>query len=98
MYHPNPGQPYSGTTRTAYLPDNKEGRLLLGRLKSAFEQGLTFAIGTSLGTGAQNSITFQSIPHKTNLTGGVRLHGFPDDKYFFNANNALDALHVKPAV
>ena len=27
--HPNPGQPYSGTSRTAYLPDNHEGREIL---------------------------------------------------------------------
>ena len=27
--HPNPGQPYSGTFRTAYLPDNQEGREVL---------------------------------------------------------------------
>ena len=26
LEHPNPGKPYTGTTRTAYLPDNQEGR------------------------------------------------------------------------
>lgn len=24
--HPNPGQPYTGTSRIAYLPDSQEGR------------------------------------------------------------------------
>ena len=27
--HPNPGQRYTGTQRTAYLPDNQEGREVL---------------------------------------------------------------------
>lgn len=27
--HPNPGQRYTGTSRTAYLPDNQEGREVL---------------------------------------------------------------------
>ena len=27
--HPKPGQPYTGTSRTAYLPDNQEGREVL---------------------------------------------------------------------
>ena len=27
--HPNPGQLYQGTSRTAYLPDNSEGREVL---------------------------------------------------------------------
>ena len=27
--HPNPGQRYTGTHRTAYLPDNQEGREVL---------------------------------------------------------------------
>ena len=40
--HPSPGQRYSGTTRTAYLPDNPEGREMLGLLKTCFERRLTF--------------------------------------------------------
>ena len=31
--HPNPGQPYSGTSRTAFLPDCHEGRVVLGLLR-----------------------------------------------------------------
>ena len=27
--HPNPGQPFSGTSRTAFLPDTHEGREVL---------------------------------------------------------------------
>ena len=27
--HPNPGQRFTGTSRTAYLPDNNEGREVL---------------------------------------------------------------------
>ncbi len=92
QYHENPGTPYAGTHRTAYLPDNREGRWLLKRLKYAFSCGLTFTIGTSLTTGTPNSVTWSSIHHKTSLYPGV--HGYPDDAYFINANEELDALHV----
>lgn len=94
-YHPNPNHRYSGTTRTAYLPDTEEGQQLLWRLKKAFEHGLTFQIGQSLTTGRQNVITWVSIPHKTSPSGNGNPHGFPDPLYFRNCNDALDALHVE---
>ena len=96
-YHPNPGRAYAGTTRTAYLPDTREGRRLLSRLQGAFRHGLCFAIGTSLTSGKSNVITWVSIPHKSAVSGGVRCHAFPDRLYFVNCHAALDALKVKPA-
>lgn len=93
-YHENPNQPYSGTTRVAYLPNNTEGRKLLKRLKYAWTHGLTFRVGTSLTTQMPNQVTWTSIHHKTSLHGGV--HGFPDPKYMDNVNASLDALHVPP--
>jgi uncharacterized CHY-type Zn-finger protein len=94
-YHDHPGQPYGGTTRTAYLPDTADGQALANRLKYAFDHGLTFRVGVSLTTGQPNCVTWASVHHKTSLHGGV--HGFPDDKYLQNCHDALHALHV-PAV
>jgi deltex-like protein len=94
-YHENPGQKYQGTVRTAYLPNNYEGKKLLKRLKYAWSRGLTFTIGTSLTSGRKNQIVWSSIHHKTSLRGGM--HGFPDPNYFWNCNEDLDALQVPPA-
>ena len=68
--HPNPGQPYTGTERRAYLPDNKEGRKVLELLKKAFNQKLTFTIGRSVTTGIDDCVIWNDIHHKTSRTGG----------------------------
>ena len=88
----NPGLQYLGKSDTAYLPDNKEGRMLLERLKYAFTRGLTFVVGTSATTGQNNVVTWSSIHHKTSPTGGA--HGFPDPNYIDNCNEELDNLGV----
>jgi len=67
--HPNPGQPYNGTHRTAYLPNNAEGREVLGLLRRAFDAGLIFTIGRSVTTGADNVVVWNDIHHKTNDRG-----------------------------
>lgn len=54
--HPNPGRPYYGTTRIAYLPDNEEGNLVLRMLQCAFNRRLLFRIGQSVTTGADNCV------------------------------------------
>ena len=64
--HPNPGKPYMGTNRTAYLPDNIEGKKVLKLLKKAFEQKLTFTIGRSATTGRDDCIIW-NISHKTSV-------------------------------
>ena len=68
--HPNPGQPYYGRTRYAYLPDNQEGRKVSKLLRKAFDQRLTFTIGRSSTTGADNNVIWNDIHHKTNIHGG----------------------------
>ncbi len=68
--HPNPGKPYMGTSRTAYLPDNQEGRKVLKLLRKAFEQKLTFTIGRSTTRGRDDFVTWNDIHHKTSRTGG----------------------------
>ena len=68
--HPNPGQRYDGTARTAYLPDNREGREVLQLLRKAFDARLVFTVGTSVTTGWSNQVTWNDIHHKTNTHGG----------------------------
>ena len=68
--HPNPGQRYEGTSRTAYLPDTYEGREVLQLLRRAFDARLVFTVGTSDTTGRSNQITWNGIHHKTRVSGG----------------------------
>jgi deltex-like protein len=94
-YQENPGSTFSGTIRTTYLPNNEDGCRLLTRLKYAFLHGLTFRVGTSVTTGANNVVTWTSIHHKTSLRGGS--HSFPDPEYISNCNTSLDCLSVPDA-
>lgn len=48
------GKHYSGTHRTAYLPDNKEGQEVLDLLNEAFKRKLLFTVGRSVTTGQDN--------------------------------------------
>lgn len=75
--HPNPGVRYPGTTRVAYLPDCPEGNKVLTLFRKAFDQRLTFTIGTSMTTGRPNVITWNDIHHKTSCTGGPQLCDSP---------------------
>ena len=68
--HPRPGQPFSGTTRRAYLPANKEGSVVLKMLRKAFDNNLTFTVGRSYTTGQDNVVTWNDIHHKTSISGG----------------------------
>jgi deltex-like protein len=54
--HPAPGMPYSGTGRTAYLPDNDEGNEILKLFKIGWKRRLLFRIGTSVTTGEENTV------------------------------------------
>ena len=68
--HPNPGQRYYGTGRTAYLPNCPEGQKVLKLLKASFKRRLTFTIGRSRTTGCDNVVTWNDIHHKTSTSGG----------------------------
>jgi deltex-like protein len=63
--------PYHGTTRQAYLPDNRDGRHVLDLLQRAFELRQIFTVGQSRTTGYDNVITWNDIHHKTSVTGGI---------------------------
>lgn len=73
---------FSGTHRTAYLPDTPEGREVLGLLEEAFNRKLIFTVGRSVTTGRDNQVVWNGIHHKTNLSGGSAYFGFPDETYF----------------
>jgi len=90
--HPNPGQKYKGTSRTAYLPDNKMGNYVLERLITCFERRHTFRVGTSVTTGAANSVVWNGIHHKTSPSGGYSSFGYPDKGYF---DRVLSELYHK---
>ncbi|KAL1789185.1 E3 ubiquitin-protein ligase DTX3L [Sigmodon hispidus] len=93
--HPNPGKPYYGTKRTAYLPDNKEGRKVLDLLEKAFKKKLIFTIGCSRVTGASDVITWNDIHHKTSTFGGSTNFGYPDPDYLNRVKEELKAKGIE---
>uniref|UniRef100_A0A8D1F996 E3 ubiquitin-protein ligase n=1 Tax=Sus scrofa TaxID=9823 RepID=A0A8D1F996_PIG len=93
--HPNPGKRFSGTRRTAYLPDNKEGNEVLGLLRRAFKQKLIFTVGESRQTGASDVITWNDIHHKTSWCGGPHRHGYPDPDYLKRVKQELKSKGIE---
>uniref|UniRef100_A0A8C3DGN4 E3 ubiquitin-protein ligase n=1 Tax=Corvus moneduloides TaxID=1196302 RepID=A0A8C3DGN4_CORMO len=93
--HPNPGQHYLPTHRTAYLPDNKEGREILELLRRAFNQKLIFTVGQSHTTGEQSVITWNDIHHKTARDGGPTHFGYPDPSYLQRVRSELKAKGIE---
>ena len=93
--HPNPGSPYHGTTRVAYLPDTKEGNRVLELLQRAFDARLVFTIGASATTGAQDQITWNDIHHKTSMSGGPTTYGYPDPTYLTRVKQELADKGIK---
>ena len=75
------GKHYTGTSRTAYLPNTPEGNEVLELLKQAFDRKLTFTVGRSVTTGLDNQVVWNGIHHKTSLSGGAANFGFPDPTY-----------------
>lgn len=92
--HPSPGMPYSGTYREAFLPDSPEGKRVVGLLRKAFNQRLTFTIGTSMTTGRSNVITWNDIHHKTSICGGPECFGYPDPTYLTRVQEELKAKGI----
>ncbi|XP_049327950.1 E3 ubiquitin-protein ligase DTX3L-like [Astyanax mexicanus] len=93
--HPNPGHPYSGIKCRAYLPDSPEGRQVLHLLIRAFDQRLIFTVGKSTTTGAQNTVIWNDIHHKTNTTGGPEGNGYPDSNYMKRVKEELKAKGIE---
>ncbi|XP_042523461.1 E3 ubiquitin-protein ligase DTX3L isoform X2 [Dipodomys spectabilis] len=93
--HPNPGKPYYGTQRAAYLPNNKEGREVLDLLKIAFEQKLIFTVGDSRVLGVSDVVTWNDIHHKTSKYGGPQNFGYPDPTYLERVKEELKAKGIE---
>ncbi|XP_040060090.1 uncharacterized protein dtx3lb.2 isoform X2 [Gasterosteus aculeatus] len=93
--HSNPGKRFEGIQRTAYLPNNQEGKEVLHLLKKAFDQKLIFTIGTSVTTGMDNQVTWNDIHHKTSITGGPERFGYPDPGYLSRVKEELKAKGIK---
>ncbi|XP_033126434.1 uncharacterized protein LOC117124335 [Anneissia japonica] len=93
--HPHPGKAYYGTWRKAYLPDNRDGRYVASLLRKAFDARLIFTIGTSVTTGASDSVTWNDIHHKTSVSGGPNNYGYPDPTYLRRVREELAAKGIK---
>jgi len=92
--HPNPGQPYHGTSRRAFLPASEEGCQVLRKFMRAWDARLLFTIGTSVTTGQQNAVIWNGIHHKTNVSGGPCQFGFPDATYLKRVTQELAAAGI----
>jgi len=75
--------------RTAFIPDNKQGRELLELYKIAFERKHSFRIGQSLTTGMKHCVVWSDIHHKTSLSGGPTRFGYPDETFFARVKDEL---------
>ncbi|XP_034052635.1 E3 ubiquitin-protein ligase DTX3L-like isoform X2 [Gymnodraco acuticeps] len=93
--HPHPGKYLSSCNRTAYLPDNKEGREVLHLLEKAFKQKLIFTVGTSRTSGMDDVVTWNNIHHKTNTFGGPHNFGYPDPHYLDIVREELKAKGIE---
>ncbi|XP_065830532.1 probable E3 ubiquitin-protein ligase DTX2 [Oscarella lobularis] len=91
--HPEPGKRYTanGFPRIAYLPNNADGQKVLKLLKIAWERKLIFTIGSSSTTGERNTVVWNDIHHKTELSGNSNGHGYPDPNYISNVLQELAA-------
>jgi len=68
---------------------------VLRLLKIAWERKLTFTIGTSVTTGAVDTLVWNEIHHKTESTSNHSGHGYPDPKYLDNVLMELAAQGVE---
>ena len=80
---------YGPSRRTAYLPDNDDGRKLLRRLKYAFPNRPTFMVGQFLTRSRQYCNLGIDLPENSRF-GGV--HGCLDGTYLAKCNQEFDAL------
>lgn len=86
--HPTPGQYYRGDSRTAYLPNSPEGRVVLAKLQTAWRRRLLFTIAQSMTVGPSGGerIVWAGVHHKTGRSGP---HGYPDPGYLARASDEL---------
>jgi len=80
--------------RVAYIPNCEEGRKVVNLLRLAWDQRLVFSIGTSSTTGTENTLIW-NIHHKTSISGGVEMHGYPDPSYLTRVREELAQFGIK---
>ena len=68
---------------------------MLKLLRKAWDRKLTFTIGTSVTTGASNTLVWNEIHHKTESTTNFSGHGYPDPNYLNNVTAELAAQGVE---
>lgn len=93
-YHENPGVPYSGCTKVAYVHDTVEGRMLLERLIYAFSHGLTFRIRGNDSGSQIGVVDWASIPHVVNVDDAIVVAGQNTHCYYAAFHEALDQQGV----
>ena len=92
--HQNPGENFIGTIRYAYVPKNADGEYIIGLLKKAFINRLTFRIDYSVTRNLDNMIIW-NIHHKTCTYGGATNFAWPDVTYRVRLSEELLAYNIK---
>jgi hypothetical protein len=70
------------------------GRQVLALLRRAFDQRLTFTVGTSITTGMSDCVIWNGIHHKTSPAGGPARFGYPDPGYLGRVRDELKAKGI----
>ena len=94
---PQPGRQFRGTQRKCYYPHDAVGWAALALLRTAFEEGALFVIGSSKTTGAENAVVW-AIHQKTKTHGGPPSHGWPDPEYLDRLRSECAAANVTGAL
>ena len=68
---------------------------VLRLLHVAWERRLTFTIGTSVTTGATDTVVWNEIHHKTESSSNHSGHGYPDPNYLDNVLMELSLQGVE---
>ena len=68
---------------------------VLRLLRVAWERRLTFTIGTSVTTGASDTVVWNEIHHKTESSSNYSGHGYPDPNYLDNVLMELSLQGVE---
>lgn len=67
---------------------------VLELLRVAWKRRLIFTIGTSSTTGESNTVVWNEIHHKTEMSSNTSGHGYPDPNYLDNVLAELAAQGV----
>ena len=86
--------PVLGIVRTAYLPNNTQGRKIANMMQTAFKKGLTFCVQNSISTGQKNVVVWNDIHHKTSKVPNDT-YGYPDEGYLERVKEELENWGIK---